>query len=123
MYKLHIGKTRLKFVENIFVWESWVKTSNLESYLSEDKLLVIDFWADWCGPCKALSPIIDELATEYADRANIGKCDVEENDDIAVRYKIRNVPTIVFVKNDKEVNRVVGAISKADLTSKIEDNL
>ncbi len=97
-----------------------IKTSNLESYLSEDKLLVIDFWAEWCGPCKTLSPIIDNLATEYANQANIGKCDVEDNDPIAVKYQIRSVPTIVFVKNGKEVDRVLGATSKADLKAKIE---
>ncbi len=100
-----------------------IKTSNLDSYLSEDKLLVIDFWANWCGPCKALSSIIDNLATEYANRAIIGKCDVEDNDPIAVKYQIRSVPTIVFIKNGKEVDRVLGATTKADLMAKIEANL
>lgn len=98
-------------------------SKNYDELVASEKLLLIDFGATWCGPCKALAPIVEELSEEFAAKANITKCDVEENDDIAVTYKIRNVPTIVFVKGGKEVDRSVGATSKADLTAKIEANL
>ncbi len=100
-----------------------INKENYNELVASDKLLLIDFGAEWCGPCKALAPIVEELAEEFADRANIGKCDVEENDELAVKYTVRNVPTIVFVKGSEVVDRHVGAISKMDLKAKIEAQL
>lgn len=97
-----------------------ISSKNHEELVASDKLLLIDFGAEWCGPCKALAPIVEELSADYSERVNIGKCDVEENDDLAAKYKIRNVPTIIFAKNGEEVDRHVGAISKVDLKAKIE---
>lgn len=97
-----------------------ITAQNIDSFVTSGKLLIIDFWAGWCGPCKAISPIIDELVIEYADRVNIGKCDVEENDDITVKYKIRNVPTIIFIKNNEVIDTLVGATTKQALQEKIE---
>ena len=76
-----------------------ITTENFESLKNGELPLVVDFWATWCGPCRAIAPIIEELAGEYAGKINVGKCDVEENDDIAMEYGIRNIPTILFIKN------------------------
>lgn len=94
-----------------------------EDILKSDKPLVIDFWAEWCGPCRMVGPIVDELATEYADRVVIGKVDVDNNDEITSKYGIRNIPTILFIKNGEVVDKQVGAAQKAVLTEKIENLL
>ena len=97
-----------------------INNENYEALLADAKPLVIDFWAEWCGPCRMVSPIIEELAEEYADRVNIGKCDVDSCDDITSAYRVRNIPTIVFLKGGQQVDKHVGAISKADLKAKID---
>lgn len=97
-----------------------INLENINDLEASSSLLVIDFGATWCGPCKVVAPIVEELATEYEGKANIGKCDVEDNDDIATKYKVRNVPTLVFVKDGKLLDRHVGVITKADLSAKIE---
>ncbi|MBQ2393064.1 MAG: thioredoxin [Alistipes sp.] len=96
-----------------------ITKENFEQLLQSELPLVIDFWAEWCGPCRAISPIVEELAEEYAGKVNIGKCDIEENDDIVMKYAVRNVPTIVFVKDGQLVDRQVGSCKKADLEAKI----
>ena len=96
-----------------------ITKENFEQLLQSELPLVIDFWAEWCGPCRAISPIVEELAEEYAGKVNIGKCDIEENDDIVMKYAVRNVPTIVFVKDGQLVDRQVGSCKKADLEVKI----
>ena len=100
-----------------------ITNENYEALLADSKPLVIDFWAEWCGPCRAVAPIVEELAEEYADKVNIGKCDVDSCDDITASYRIRNIPTIVFVKNGELVDKQVGACSEGDLRAKIEKNL
>jgi len=82
---------------------------------NQDKLVLIDFWAEWCGPCKAIAPIIDELADEYAGRFIIGKCDVDENMPLAQSFNVMSIPPMVVLKDGKEAERVVGARGKADL--------
>ena len=82
--------------------------------------MVIDFWAEWCGPCRAISPIVDELAAEYEGRAVICKCDVEGNDEIVSKFMVRNIPTIIFLKGGKQVDKQVGATTKEALAAKID---
>ena len=94
--------------------------ANFDELLSSNKVVVADFWATWCGPCKAMGPSIDELATEYEGQALIGKVDVEENNDLAEKYAIRSVPTIIFFKDGEMVDKQVGAVPKAVLESKIK---
>ncbi len=97
-----------------------ITTENFESYKNGDLPLVVDFWATWCGPCKAIAPIIAELAEEYDGRIVVGKCDVEENDELALEFGIRNIPTILFFKNGEIVDKFVGATTKSKLQEKFE---
>ncbi len=97
-----------------------ITTSNLQSLLDGGKPLVIDFWAEWCGPCRMIGPIIEELATEYGDKVNIGKCDVDDNDTIAAQYGIRNIPTVLFIKGGQVVDKQVGAVGKDAFKAKID---
>ena len=97
-----------------------INDANYAELAADGKLLVIDFWAEWCGPCRAVAPIVEELAEEYADRVNIGKCDVDSCDDVTANYRVRNIPTLVFIKGGEVVDKHVGAINKADLKAKID---
>ena len=97
--------------------EVTITTENIEQYRTGDLPLVVDLWATWCGPCRQIAPIISELAEEYAGKLVVGKSDVEENDDIAMEFGVRNIPTILFFKGGQLVDKFVGAASK----SKIED--
>ena len=97
-----------------------INKGDFEALVAGDQPVVIDFWAEWCGPCRTMSPIVDELAAEYEGKVVIGKCDVEENDDITMKYGVRNIPTIVFLKGGKLVDKQVGACPKDALKAKIE---
>ncbi len=97
-----------------------ITKENYEEVAASQLPVVIDFWAEWCGPCRMIAPVVDELAAEYEGRVLIGKCDVEENDEIVARYGVRNIPTIVFLKNGELVDKQVGAVSKDVLKDKIE---
>ncbi len=97
-----------------------ITDATLEEVLKTDKLVVIDFWAEWCGPCKMVGPIIEQLAEEYNDKAVIGKVDVDNNDEATTKYSIRNIPTTIFIKNGEIVDKVVGAGSKKVFADKIE---
>ena len=89
-----------------------ITSKNFEEIISQDKPVLIDFWATWCGPCKRLGPIIEEIAAEYEGKAIIGKCDIEENDELTEKFGIMNVPTVVLLKGGQEVDRVVGLAMK-----------
>ncbi len=97
-----------------------ISKENFEELIASDKPVVIDFWAEWCGPCRTIAPIIDELATEYEGQVVIGKCDVEDNDDIVGKYGVRNIPTVIFLKGGELVDKQVGAASKDAFKAKIE---
>lgn len=84
---------------------------------------VMDFWAAWCGPCRLISPIIDKLSEAYKDKALIGKVDVDNNPDIAMKYGVRSIPTIVILKDGKEVKRHVGVTTQANLAKLIDEQL
>lgn len=96
-----------------------ITTKNFGELNSSGKPLVIDFGAEWCAPCRSLSPLMNDLAREYAGRVNIGQCDVEENNELAVKFKIRNVPTILFIRNGEVSDTIVGAVSREAIRSKI----
>lgn len=97
-----------------------IKDENFEELLNDGKPLVVDFWAPWCGPCKQIAPIVEELAKEYEGKVVIGKCDVDENTELPARYGVRNIPTILFIKNGEVVDKQVGATPKAALKAKID---
>jgi thioredoxin 1 len=100
-----------------------IDNSNFEALVTGDKLVVIDFWAQWCGPCRALTPIIEEVATEYEGKAIVGKCDTDNNNDLAVQFGVRNIPMLVFLKGGEVKDVHVGLIKKTDLVAKIEQFL
>jgi len=91
-----------------------------EEVLKSDKPAIIDFWAEWCGPCRMVGPIIEEMAKDYEGKAIIGKVDVDSNPGITSRYSIRNIPTILFIKGGEVVDKQVGAVPKSVLVGKLE---
>jgi len=93
-----------------------------EEVLGSDLPVLVDFWATWCGPCKIISPIIEELAKEYNGKFKIGKLNVDENPKIATQYGIMSIPTLIFFKNGKVMEQAVGALTKAELSKRIKAN-
>ena len=88
--------------------------------LDSDKVSMVDFWAEWCGPCRMIGPIVEELASEYNGKAVIGKVNVDHNREIAMKYGVMNIPTILFIKNGEVVERHVGAAPKSVLQGKLD---
>jgi thioredoxin 1 len=97
-----------------------ITDSNFDELLKSGKPLVVDFWAEWCGPCKMIGPIVEDLSHEYEGKVTIGKLDVDENNDVTTRYGIRNIPTILFFKDGVQVDKQVGATQKSVMVQKIE---
>ncbi len=91
--------------------------------LKNDKLTVVDLWAEWCGPCKQMNPIVEEVAEEYEGRVVVGKLDVDSNPRIPMEYNVRGIPTFLFFKNGKLLDRLIGYRSKKDFSQKIEQFL
>lgn len=91
--------------------------------LQGEQLTVVDFFADWCGPCKMMAPIVEELAESYKDQVKIGKLNVDNSPATAAKYKVMSIPTIVFIKNGNVVETIVGVVSKAQLEEKIKTNM
>lgn len=100
--------------------EVQITNENFETYRNGELPLVVDLWATWCGPCRMVAPIISELAQEYDGKVVIAKCDVEENDDVASEFGVRNIPTILFFKGGQLVDKFVGAATKGVLEEKVK---
>ena len=96
-----------------------ITDATLDKVLKTDKPVVIDFWAEWCSPCRMVAPIIEQLAEEYKDNVIVGKIDVDENNEATTKYGIRNIPTILFIKNGQVVDKIVGAADKRLFVDKI----
>jgi thioredoxin 1 len=98
-----------------------VNDSNFAEVVEQGSLpVLVDFWATWCGPCRMLSPVIDNLAGKYAGKVNVVKCNVDESTDIPMKFGIRNIPTLLFFKDGQLVDRLVGAVPQAEIEKKIE---
>ena len=97
-----------------------ITDTNYEELAAQGKPMVIDFWATWCGPCRKIAHIIEALANDYAEQAIIGKVDIEENEDLAAKFGIRNIPTVLYIKNGEIVDKQVGAAPRPTLEEKLK---
>ena len=100
-----------------------VTMANFNDLLNEDAPVLVDFWAPWCRPCRTLSPIVDEIADDLAGQIKVAKCNVDENQDIAMKYGVMSIPTLVLLKGGQEIARTVGAMPKAKLMAELQAHL
>ena len=103
--------------------EVTITNQNLEEVLSSSAVVVIDFWATWCGPCRMLAPTVEEVAVEMEGKATVCKCNVDEAREVALKYRVMSIPTLIFFKNGEVVDKTVGVVSKEDIISKINNLL
>lgn len=97
-----------------------ITSLNFEALVATGKVVVVDFWATWCGPCRKLAPVIEELARDYDGQAIVGKCDVEEDEELPARFRVLNIPTVLFLKGGEVVDKQVGAVSRSVLEDKLK---
>ncbi len=100
-----------------------ITDSNFNDVISKNKTVLVDFWAEWCGPCRMIGPVIEELANEYEGKAIIGKLDVDSNQESSVKYGVRSIPTILTFKDGEIIDRQVGAVPKETLTNVVDSQL
>lgn len=96
-----------------------ITDQNWEELIQNNPYVIMDFWAEWCGPCRAIAPFVEEAAETYAGKAVIGKVNIDENPQVTMKYAIKNIPTLIFIKNGEIVDKHVGALKKPDLMDKI----
>ena len=97
-----------------------ITDANFAEVIDTEQVVLVDFWAAWCGPCRMVGPIIDEIAEEYDGKAVVGKVDVDENPEISAKYGIRSIPTLLFIKNGEVVDKQTGAVAKATILEKLD---
>lgn len=100
-----------------------ITPENFDSIVNDSLPVLVDFWAPWCGPCRSLSPIVDEVADELAGKLAVVKCNVDDNQDLAMKYGVMSIPTLIVFKNGEEIDRSVGALPKARLQALLEKHL
>jgi len=100
-----------------------ITDANFDEITNTDKPVLVDFWAEWCPPCKMIGPVVEELATDYAGKAVIGKIDVDSNPNISAKFGIRSIPTLLVIKNGKIVEKQVGAAPKSVLSQKLDAHI
>jgi len=125
LFKFAIQKNLInnKLKKNFMSKPVEITDSNFEEIISSEKPVLVDFWAEWCGPCKMIGPLVEELANEFEGKAIIGKVDVDANPEVSAKFGIRSIPTLLVFKGGEIVDKQVGAVPKSVLSEKIEAQL